>query len=64
MIHSATGITFLYDGGITLRSGRRGFTVYRDGKVVAQYTAMGLKKLKFGDEILVFDVHRWRLFPV
>jgi hypothetical protein len=38
--------------------------VYRDGKVVAQYTAMGLKKLKFGDEILVFDVHRWRLFPV
>ena len=30
-----------YFGGITLRSGRRGFIVYRDGKVVAQYTAMG-----------------------
>ena len=30
-----------YFGGITLRSGRRGFAVYRDGKVVAQYTAMG-----------------------
>ena len=29
-----------YYGGITLRSGRRGFAVYRDGKVVAQYTAM------------------------
>ncbi len=25
----------------TLRSGRRGFAVYREGKVVAQYTAMG-----------------------
>ena len=31
----------MYDGGITLRSGRRGFAVYRDGKVVAQYTAIG-----------------------
>ena len=30
-----------YFGGITLKSGRRGFAVYRDGKVVAQYTAMG-----------------------
>ena len=30
-----------YFGGITLRSGRRGFTVYRDGKVVAHYTAIG-----------------------
>ena len=30
-----------YFGGITLRSGRRGFAVYRDGKVVAQYTAIG-----------------------
>ena len=29
-----------YYGGITLRSGRRGFAVYRDGKVVAQFTAM------------------------
>ena len=28
-------------GGITLKSGRRGFAVYRDGKVVAQYTAIG-----------------------
>ena len=26
-----------YFGGITLRSGRRGFAVYRDGKVVAQF---------------------------
>ena len=30
-----------YFGGITLRSGRRGFAVYRDGKVVAQFTAIG-----------------------
>jgi hypothetical protein len=27
--------------GITLKSGRRGFAVYRDGKVVVQYTTMG-----------------------
>ena len=33
--------TGCYYGGIILRSGRRGFAVYRDGKVVAQYTAMG-----------------------
>ena len=39
--HSATDITLLYDGGITLRSGRRGYAVYRDEKVVAQYTAIG-----------------------
>ena len=30
-----------YYGGITLRSGRRGFAVYRDGKVVEQYTFIG-----------------------
>lgn len=30
-----------YFGGITLKSGRRGFAVYCDGKIVAQYTAMG-----------------------
>ena len=30
-----------YFGGIVLKSGRRGFAVYRDGKVVAQYTAIG-----------------------
>lgn len=30
-----------YFGGITLKSGRRGFAVYRNGKVVAQYTAIG-----------------------
>ena len=35
-----------YYGGITLKSGRRGFAMYRDGKVVAQ----------FGDETLaVYD---------
>ena len=34
-----------YFGGITLKSGRRGFAVYRDGKVVAQYTAIGRKQL-------------------
>ena len=27
-----------YFGGITLKSGRRGFAVYRDGKVIEQYT--------------------------
>ena len=34
-----------YFGGIILRSGRRGFAVYRDGKVVAQYTAIRQKQL-------------------
>ena len=28
-------------GGIVLRSGRRAFAVYRDGKVVEQYSVMG-----------------------
>ena len=28
-------------GGIVLRSGRRGFAVYRDGKVIEQYSVMG-----------------------
>ena len=41
VIHPTTGYHFLYVGGITLTIGRRGFAVYRDGKVVAQYTAMG-----------------------
>jgi hypothetical protein len=26
-----------YFGGITLKSGRRGFVVYRDGEVIEQY---------------------------
>lgn len=30
-------------GGITLRSGRRGFAIYKDGKVVEQYTSLGCK---------------------
>ena len=28
-------------GGIVLRSGRRGFAVYKEGKVVEQYSVMG-----------------------
>ena len=28
-------------GGIVLRSGKRGFAVYMDGKVLEQYSAMG-----------------------
>ena len=28
-------------GGITLRSGRRGFAIYREGKVVEQYSVIG-----------------------
>ena len=28
-----------YFGGITLRSGRRGFAIYREGRIVEQYTA-------------------------
>ena len=28
-------------GGIVLRSGRRGFAVYKEGKVVEQYSAIG-----------------------
>ena len=30
-----------YFGGITLKSGRRGFAIYREGKVVEQYTIIG-----------------------
>ena len=30
-----------YFGGVTLRSGRRGFAVYREGKVIEQYTFIG-----------------------
>ena len=37
VIQSATVYHFLYDGGITLRSGQRGFAVYRDEMVVAQF---------------------------
>ncbi|MBR0291803.1 MAG: hypothetical protein IJQ79_06685 [Bacteroidales bacterium] len=29
-----------YFGGITFRSGRRGFAVYQEGKIVVQYTAL------------------------
>ena len=28
-------------GGIILKSGKKGFAIYRDGKVIEQYTAMG-----------------------
>jgi len=28
-------------GGIILRSGRRGFAVYKDGKIQEQYSVMG-----------------------
>ena len=30
-----------YFGGITLRSGRRGFAIYREGKVIEQYSVVG-----------------------
>ena len=30
-----------YFGGITLWSGRRGFAIYREGKVIEQYTFIG-----------------------
>ena len=30
-----------YYGGITLRSGRKGFAIYKEGKIIEQYTAMG-----------------------
>ena len=33
---------FFFAGGITLRSGRRGFAIYREGKVIEQYTFVGL----------------------
>lgn len=29
-----------YYGGITLRSGKKGFAVYRDGKVIEQYSVI------------------------
>ena len=28
-------------GGITLKSGKRGFAIYRDGKVIEQYSVIG-----------------------
>ena len=30
-----------YFGGITLRSGKRGFAIYKEGKVIEQYTFIG-----------------------
>jgi hypothetical protein len=32
-------------GGITLRSGKRGFAIYREGKVVEQYSVIGRQSL-------------------
>ena len=29
-------------GGIVLKSGKRGFAVYREGKVIEQYAALGV----------------------
>ena len=33
-----------YFGGITLKSGRKGFAVYREGKVVERYSVIALEK--------------------
>ena len=33
-----------YYGGITLRSGKKGFAIYREGKVVEQYSVIGTGK--------------------
>ena len=30
-----------YFGGITLRSGKKGFAIYREGKVIEQYSVIG-----------------------
>ena len=30
-------------GGIVLKSGRRGFAIYREGKVIEQYSVIGRK---------------------
>ena len=30
-------------GGITLKSGKRGFAIYREGKVIEQYSVIGKK---------------------
>ena len=32
-----------YFGGITLRSGKKGFAIYREGKVIEQYSVIGCK---------------------
>ncbi len=33
-----------YFGGITLKSGRKGFAIYREGKVVERYSVIALEK--------------------
>ena len=33
-----------YYGGIVLRSGKRAFAVYREGKVLEQYSVMGMQR--------------------
>ena len=33
-----------YFGGITLKSGRKGFAIYREGKVVERYSVITLEK--------------------
>ena len=30
-------------GGITLKSGKKGFAIYREGKVIEQYSVIGRK---------------------
>ena len=30
-----------YMGGITLKSGKRGFAIYKEGKVIEQYSVIG-----------------------
>ena len=37
-----------YYGGITLRSGKKGFAVYREGKVVDKYSVLGKMVVPFG----------------
>ncbi len=32
-------------GGIVLRSGKKGFAIYREGKVIEQYSVMGRQDL-------------------
>ena len=40
-----------YYGGITLRSGKKGFAVYRDGKVVEQYSVINKTLTKVSDKL-------------
>ena len=55
MIHSTTVYHILYIGGIAFWSGRRGFAMYKDGKILALIDFM-LKFIVFQYNNIIFVI--------